>query len=250
MRFVIARRVFPSVTLLITATLAACGGSATPNTTAPLPPPPATGANAITISPFDQSGTDTAATGGQAIFPAPDPQGVLALAAQRPNGRVRYSTMLDGAQAEMTILRSGPRGVVSITRDSNTVRVGVNLDDASIAWVCVTEGAARPVCRRQDIDDQGSSALATAALLVGEDRLRQIVTRITGAADAYLEVTKRAGGVDASCLTGTAAGAGDLRLCVTPSGFVTDIEEGPTRATAIEVSPNVQPSELEPTAAF
>ena len=178
-------------------------------------------------------------------FPALDPQGVLALAAQRPDGRVRYEAVLDGTSQEIIITRLASRAAVTVTREGRTVRVGVNLDDASIRWTCVIEGVSTPRCRNRDFDNEGSNALAAAAILVGEDRLRQIVTRISGAADVTLEDRVRAQGVDASCLAGTVDG-GNLLVCVSPSGFVTDTEEGPTRATAVEVTPDVNPADLEP----
>jgi len=37
-----------------------------------------------------------------------------------------------------------------------------------------------------------------------------------------------------------------LLVCVSPSGFVTDTEEGATIARASEVSPTVDPAELNP----
>jgi hypothetical protein len=156
---------------------------------------------------------------------------------------------LDGRAGELTVIRSGEAGVVAVSRDDRTVRVGIDLVEAAILWVCVTEGAEEARCRDEDRDDEGASALATAALLVGEDRVRQIATRVTAAPDANLEVEARAGGVDASCLTGTSPGIGDLRVCVSPSGFITDTEEGSTRATAYEVTEEVDPLELQPTRA-
>ncbi len=254
----LVRRVPPiaGLALLMALALGACGGGDEPPPGASVaPPPPATGANAVTVSPFDGEGITTGAeeepaSPTEAVFPAPDPQGLLALAALHPDGKVVYATLLDGARGELAIVRQGGVGVVEVTRETTTVRVGVRLDDASITWVCVTEGADEPRCRQRDVDDLGSSALATAALLVGEDRVRQIAARATEAADANLEVEARAGGVvDASCLTGTSAGVGDLRVCVSPSGFVTDTEEGPTSATAMEVNPDVDPLELQPTKA-
>lgn len=241
--------------LLVTLASAACGGGDTaPPASSVAPPPPATGANAVTVSPFDgegaTTGDDEPASPTEAVFPAPDPQGLLSLAALHPDGKVVYATLLDGARGELTVIRQGGVGVVEVTRETSTVRVGVRLDDASITWVCVTEAAEETRCRQRDIDDLGSSALATAALLVGEDRVRQIAARASEAADVNLEVEGRAGGVvDASCLTGTSAGVGDLRVCVSPSGFVTDTEEGPTSATAMEVTPDVDPLELQPTKA-
>lgn len=234
------------------ALLAACGLTRTePPDTAVEPPPPATGENAVTISPFDDQGdgTEDADEPSQAVFPAEDPQGLLDLAAQHPDGKVVYEMALDGRQGELTVIRSGEVGVVAVSRDDRTVRVGIDLVEAAILWVCVTEGAEEARCRNEDEDDEGASALATAALLVGEDRVRQIATRVTAAPDANLEVEARAGGIDASCLTGTSPGIGDLRVCVSPSGFITDTEEGSTRASAYEVSEEVDPLELQPTKA-
>ncbi|MGI9116884.1 MAG: hypothetical protein ACR2JV_04520 [Gaiellales bacterium] len=235
--------------LALAALLTACGGaSAGPQTASVEPPPPPTGANAVTVSPFD-AGTDATTGNGSAVkpaFPAATPSGVLALAAQHPNGRVTYATLLDGSQGEMTLARQGEKGLVAITRDTGTVRVGVNLGDSSIAWVCVTKGAEAPTCKRRDFDHHGADALATAALLIGEDRLRQIAARISSTADAGLEVQTRANRIDASCLTGTDASEGNLMVCVSPSGFVTDTEEGSTIARAAQVSPDVSPQELTP----
>ena len=234
------------------ALLAACGLTRTePPDTGVEPPPPATGENAVTISPFDDQGdgTEDADEPSQAVFPAEDPQGLLDLAAQHPDGKVVYEMALDGRAGELTVISSGEAGVVAVSRDDRTVRVGIDLVEAAILWVCVTEGAEEARCRDEDRDDEGASALATAALLVGEDRVRQIATRVTAAPDANLEVEARAGGIDASCLTGTSPGIGDLRVCVSPSGFITDTEEGSTRATAYEVTEEVDPLELQPTRA-
>ena len=230
--------------------MAGCGESGTPGQTATIaPPPPATGANAVTISPFDTTGGDTTSTdvtNGQPIFPAPDPRGVLTLAAQHPDGRIVYATVLDGTQGEMIIARLGNSGLIATTRDAKTVRVGIDLTDSSIVWVCVTTGADTPKCRTHDFESEGANALASAALLVGEDRVRQIAARVAGTSDGTLEVQTRANKVDASCLRGTDTGVGNLLICVSPSGFVTDAQEGATIARASEVSPTVDPDELNP----
>lgn len=246
MRSVTGARRLLVLAAALAALVAGCGGDEPVQTSTAAPPPDPTGSNAQTISPFDTLGT--AAPGvetGSVAFPALDPQGVLALAAQRPDGRVRYEAVLDGTSQEIIITRLASRAAVTVTREGRTVRVGVNLDDASIRWTCVIEGVSTPRCRNRDFDNEGSNALAAAAILVGEDRLRQIVTRISGAADVTLEDRVRAQGVDASCLAGTVDG-GNLLVCVSPSGFVTDTEEGPTRATAVEVTPDVNPADLEP----
>lgn len=238
------------VFLLALTVLAGCGGSsASPRTATITPPPPPTGENAVTISPFDTTGTDTTSTNmanGQPLFPAPDPRGVLALAAQHPDGRIVYATVLDGTQGEMIIARLGNSGLVATTLDAKTVRVGIDLTDSSIVWVCVTTGADTPKCRNHDFESEGANALARAALLVGEEHVRQITARVASTSDGTLDVQTRANKVDASCLRGTDTGVGNLLICVSPSGFVTDTEMGPTIASASEVSPTVDPAELNP----
>lgn len=238
------------VFLLALTVLAGCGGSsASPQTATITPPPPPTGENAVTISPFDTTGTDTTSTNmanGQPLFPAPDPRGVLALAAQHPDGRIVYATVLDGTQGEMIIARLGNSGLVATTLDAKTVRVGIDLTDSSIVWVCVTTGADTPKCRNHDFESEGANALARAALLVGEEHVRQITARVASTSDGTLDVQTRANKVDASCLRGTDTGVGNLLICVSPSGFVTDTEMGPTIASASEVSPTVDPAELNP----
>ncbi len=234
--------------------VSACGGSSsTPPLTTATPPPPATGANVITISPFDESEKDSTATGGASttpIFPAPDPAGMLALAALHPDGRIVYATVLDGTQGELTIARLGNSAMVATTRDSKTVRVGMDLTDSSITWVCVTEGADTPKCRNRDFKSEGSNALARAALLVGEDHVRQIASRITGTPDATLKVRLRANNIDASCLSGTQGGSGGLLICVSPSGFITDTKDGATIARASKVKTTFDPAELQPLVAI
>ncbi|MFM7692817.1 MAG: hypothetical protein ACKO7U_00715, partial [Actinomycetota bacterium] len=108
------------------ALLTACGLTRTePPDTAVAPPPPATGENAVTISPFDDQGdgAEDAAEPSQAVFPAEDPQGLLDLAAQHPDGKVVYEMSLDGRQGELTVIRAGDAGVVAVSRDDRTVRV-------------------------------------------------------------------------------------------------------------------------------
>ena len=235
--------------LALAGVLAACGGSSATPTAGTAPAPPPTGADAVTISPFEADGDGSAAAAAEpveAIFPAETPAGVLALAAQHPNGRITYATILDGVQGELTLVRQGERGMIALTRDTGTVRVGVDLARSSMLWVCVSESGGEPVCRDRDFKGNGADALAAAALLIGEDRVRQIASRVAAADDGNLAVQTRANGVDASCLSGSDADAGRLLACVSPSGFVTDTEEGGTIARASQVSPDVDPQELTP----
>ncbi|MGI9186490.1 MAG: hypothetical protein ACR2J9_03040 [Gaiellales bacterium] len=242
----VARRLLPL--LALTAVLAACGGSASaPPTQSVDPPPPPTGANAVTISPFEaETGQTTSADSGtaQAVFPAETPSGVLALAAQHPDGQVVYATIVDGTQGELMLARLGDKALVAVTGDSGTTRVGVNLATSSITWVCVTQGADTPTCKKQDFDRNGAIALATAAQLVGEDTARQIAAKVAAASDGGLQVQTRANQVDASCLTGTEASGGNLMVCVSPSGFITDTEQNGTIARASTVTPDVDPKAL------
>lgn len=244
------RRLVPL--LLVAAVLAACGGStAGPQTQSAAPAPPPTGANAVTISPFDggtgtDAGATTAASASQPVFPAETPSGVLALAAQHPNGEVVYATIVGGTQGELTLARLGDKGLVAVTGDSGTTRVGVNLANSSITWVCVTQGADTPTCSRKDVDRSGAIALATAAQLVGEDTARQIAAKVAAASDGGLQVQTRANQIDASCLTGTEPSGGNLMVCVSPSGFITDTEQNGTIARASTVTPDVDPKVLKP----
>lgn len=230
--------------------LAACGGATSgPPTQSAQPAPPATGANAVTISPFDAgtgATTATETTSSRPVFPAETPSGVLALAAQHPNGSVVYATVLDGTQGELTLARLAGKGLVAVTGDAGTTRVGIDLADSSIAWVCVTQGADAPTCKRRDFKGYGAAALAAAAQLVGEDTARQVAAKVAAASDGGLEVQTRANQIDASCLTGTESSGGNLMVCVSPSGFITDTEQGGTIARAGTVSPDVDPKELEP----
>jgi hypothetical protein len=247
---VLARRLAPL--LLVSAVLAACGGSIpAPQTQSIEPAPPATGANAVTISPFETTGGETTSADAgtaQAVFPAESPSGVLALAAQHPDGQVVYATVVDGTQGELTLARLGNKALVAVTGDSGTTRVGVNLATSSITWVCVTQGADTPTCSRQDVDRRGATALATAAQLVGEDTARQIAAKVAAASDGGLQVQTRANQIDASCLTGTEPSGGNLMVCVSPSGFITDTEQNGAIARAGTVTPDVDPKVLKPSA--
>ena len=224
-------------TLLLTlALVAGCGGAGMDPVPVsnPDPPPPPTGETAITISALDEPGAEGEAEPGETVFPAEAPEDILALAAQHPDGRVVYATTLDGAEGYLSITRGAGKGVVAYAQDGRTTRVGVDLENATITWTCTESDGTTPDCADGDVDQRGAIALATAALLVGEDRVRQLVSRLTGNTSAQLGDESRAG-VDASCLTGTVEDIGRLAVCVSPSGFVTDAVEGSTGAIAVEV---------------
>ena len=207
--------------------LAACGGGASgPNTQGAAPPPPATGANTVTISPLDGAGGTTAqaAASGGAAFPASSASGVLDLAAQHPDGRVTYATVVDGAQGVLTVTRLGPRGVVGVDDGAADTRVGVEVATGSIAWVCVAPAGSAFACSaKDDAAGHGAKALATAARLLGDERLRQLAAAAGAASDAGVGVRTQADGVDASCVSGSGASGVHL-LCVSPSGYVTAAE--------------------------
>lgn len=231
------------------AILAACGGGTSgPNTLSAAPPPPATGANTVTISPFGGStGATTSGGGGQAVFPAETPTGVLDLAAQHPDGRVRYATALDGAQGEMTIARLGDRAAIAVTDGAETIRVGIDLRADAIAWVCSEPADGAPTCAKRDASHRGADALAFAARLIGDERLREITASAAAASDAAVEVRRQANGVDASCVSGSGAGGAYL-VCVSPSGFVTDAEGDGAIARALRVEATVSAADVaEPT---
>jgi len=214
----------------------------------PDPPPPPTGDNLVTISALDEPDAAADARPGNAVFPATSPQEILALAAQHPDGRVVYATSIDGVSGFLSVTRGAGKGVVAYAQDGRTVRVGVDLDQAEIDWTCVEVDGRAPDCADGDTEKRGAAALATAALLTGEDRVRQLVSRLTGNTTANLGEEQRAG-VDASCLTGTVEEIGRLVVCVSPSGFLTDVAEGSTSALAVEVRTEIDPADLEkPTA--
>ena len=231
--------------------LAACGGGTSgPVTTGAEPPPPPTGENTVTISPFGTSGADadaTTAAAAEPIFPAETPSGVLDLATQHPDGRVTYAIVQDGAQGELTIARLGGSAMVAITTAAGTTRVGVDVDGPAITWVCTSQAGDDPACATDDPGGAGAKALAAAAALVGEERVRELVAAASAASDANVAVRTQADGVDASCVTGSGAG-GSTVICVSPSGFVTDAEGGGLIARAVSVSPDVAQADVEPPA--
>lgn len=229
--------------------LVGCGGATSgPNTTGAAPPPPPTGANTVTVSPFGSATQDDApTTAAVAVFPAETPSGVLDLAAQHPDGRVTYAIVHEGSQGELTVTRLGTAATVAVTTDAGTTRVGVDIDGPSIRWVCTAAVGEDPACYRDDAGGAGAKALATAAALVGEDRVRQLVAAASATSDANVAVRTQANQVDASCVSGSGA-AGALVLCVSPSGFVTDAEGDGQIARAISVTPDVAQSDLDPPA--
>jgi hypothetical protein len=223
--------------------LAACGEATSgPNTDGAAPPPPATGANTVTISPFGGSSTATETAAAEPVFPAETPSGVLDLAAQHPDGIVTYAILHEGAQGEMTIARLGGQALVAITTGTGTTKVGVDVEGPAITWVCTTPTGEDPTCTDKDEGGRGADALATAAALVGEDRVRELVAAASATSDANVVVRTQAQ-VDASCVTGTNA-TGGLAICISPSGFVTDAEGGGAIARAIAVSPDVTDADL------
>jgi hypothetical protein len=177
-------------------------------------------------------------------FPAENAAGVIALAMQRPPGRVVYAVSFPQGAYRLILANDGTNAVAHQSQDTGDVWIGASVADGTISWFCTALIGETPDCRKGDPD---GTALVTAreiALVVGSEFIRSTFGPVADLPDVGYAQDEQVGR-PVSCMATTVDGQ-DLRLCSTAEGYVTQILAGPTQAIATEVSDEVPESELEP----
>ena len=179
-------------------------------------------------------------------FPAENATGVIALAMQRPPGRVVYDVSFPQGAYQLTLANDGTNAVAHQSQDTGDVWIGASVADGTISWFCTSLSGGTPDCRKGDPD---GTALVTAreiALVVGSEFIRSTFGPVADLPDVGYAQDEQIGR-PVACMATTVEGQ-DLRLCATEEGYVTQITAGTTQALATEVSDEVPASELEPPA--
>ncbi len=214
------------------------GGSATaPAVTAPEPAAPTAAATAGEVEAREE-----------VAFPATTGAGVLALAAQRPAGIVAYDVALAGSDAE-------PPATYTVEIGSDDLRarlhqslaegdtwVGLDLNGRVVTYTCTAPVGQAPECVDGD-PDGGASRIADAiARLVGNDFVVASFAPVAAkTADVGVGPDLQAGEIAVSCLATSGS-----RLCVSRSGFITELTVPGVSVLARSVTTEVTPADLDP----
>jgi hypothetical protein len=206
-------------------------------------PPGTDDPSTVTVDPdpFPEVDTDDAA---RPPFPAPDTAGVVALAMQRPAGRVVYDVAFPQGSYVLTMANDGQRAIIHQAQDTGEVWIGADVADGTIAFFCTAPAGGVADCREGDPDGNAIAAAREIAQVVGADFIQSTFGPLAAVPTVGLGQDEQVGRT-VSCMATTLEGQ-DLRLCATEEGFVTQITAGSTSAIAREVSDEVEPVDLEP----
>jgi hypothetical protein len=193
--------------------------------------------------PFPPPGTDDVE---RPPFPATETGGVVALAMQRPAGRVVYDVAFAGGTYTLTLANDGQRAVVHQSQDSGDVWIGADVLDGTISFFCTAPPGGVADCRKGDPDGNAIAAAREIAQVVGADFIQSTFGPLASVPAVGLGQDEQVGRT-VSCMATTLEGT-DLRLCVTEEGYVTQVTAGPTSAIAREVSDEVPSADLDPPA--
>jgi hypothetical protein len=227
--------------LLLATALAGCGGG-----TASAPTTSTGGELTVGGQP---DGGATTPTRPEVAFPATTADGVLALAALRPTGKVAYTVTIGkhGSTPARTyrldLASNDERSSLHQSQASGDLWVGFDITEGRVAWSCSAPPGGTPTCHDGDPDGVAGRAAAAVAALLGNDVILTTFAPLNGAAGAGLGPDDQAG-VPVSCLAGTVAGT-SRRLCVSQTGAITEMTAGTTSVRARSVSAATTAADLD-----
>jgi hypothetical protein len=218
--------------------LVACGGG---TATAP-----DTGGGApltVATTPAGASGPQTAAA-----FPATTPAAVIALAGLRPPGVARYHVTVHSDSGDVSydleVASNGQRARLHQTQPTGEVWVGLNVATRAVTYLCTADPGGTPSCKVGDPDGLGEQTAEAISKLLGNDVIQSTFGAAAASTGATVGPDVQAD-TPVSCMAATGPG-GDLRLCATADGRITELTDGGTRALATSVSPDVTAADLDP----
>lgn len=242
--------------VLLALVVAGCGGgtAAAPTVTAPEPPPPSTAAATDT-----GSGTDTGTGTGDAptstvsrpelTFPATTAAEVLALAGQRPTGVAGYTVTVagddttPGVSYTVDLASDDTRARIHQTQEDGQTWVGLDLASNAVTYVCTAPTGQVPACRDGDPDGTGARSAELISRVLGNDFVTNVFAPLASqTTGVFIAPVDNQAGVPVSCMAATQGG----RLCVTRSGFLTQVSAAGVTALATSVSTDVTPADLDP----
>jgi hypothetical protein len=271
--------------VLLAVLLAGCGGgtAAAPTVTAPEPSTtaaaPSTTANTSTQLTTGQPPVTTAKR-PELTFPATTPTEVLALAGQRPTGVADYQVTITGTDpagtttatttgadttataatgtdttgtgATGTAATPGLTYSVELASDDNRARIhqtqqdgqtwiGLDLGANRVTYTCTEPAGQAPVCKTGDPDGAGAQTALEISRVLGNAFVAQVFAPMAAQDSGVSVAGDSQAGVPVSCM---AAAAG--RLCVSRSGFLTEISTAGVSAVAQRVTTDVTTADLDP----
>lgn len=228
--------------VLIVFVVAGCGGGTASAPTVTAPEPPASTA-AVT-------GPDlvTTASRPELTFPATTPGEVLALAGQRPTGVAAYQVEVAGSDTTPRVIYS-----VEIASDDSRARIhqlqedgqtwiGLDLASNTVTFSCTAPTDQTPACRDGDPDGEGARAAERISRVLGNDFVTNVFAPIAAQTTGVFVGNDSQAGVPVSCVASAQGG----RLCVSRSGFITQISAAGVTALAQSVTTDVTSAELDP----
>lgn len=183
-------------------------------------------------------------------FPASNGADVLALAGLRPPGKTVYDVTIGAtdttpeATYTVEITSDDTRSRLHQSQTEGDVWVGFDIASRSIAFLCTAESGGQPTCGAGDPDGSAGRTASAIARLLGNEVVESTFAGIPGSSGSGVGPDQQAG-VDVSCLAGTGP-VGDVRLCVSKSGFITELSAGSTHVLATSVTKDVAAADLDP----
>jgi hypothetical protein len=228
--------------VLIALVVAGCGGgnAAAPTVTAPEPP-------ATTAAVTGQAPTTTSER-PELTFPATTPSEVLALAGQRPAGISAYSVEVVGADTTpavnytVEIASDDSRARIHQIQEDGQTWIGLDLGTNAVTYTCTAPVGQVPTCRDGDPDEEGARAAERVSRVLGNDFVTNVFAPMAAQTSGVFVGNDNQAGVPVSCVASDQGG----RLCVSRSGFITQISAAGVTALAQSVSTTVTPADLDP----
>jgi hypothetical protein len=228
--------------VLLALVVAGCGGgnAAAPTVTAPEPP-------ASTAAVTGQAPATTADR-PELTFPATTPSEVLALAGQRPSGVASYqvdvvgSDTTPGVSYTVQIASDDSRARIHQTQLDGETWIGLDLTTDAVTYTCAAPTGQLPSCRDGDPDEEGARAAERISRVLGNDFVTNVFAPMAVQTTGVFVGNDNQAGVPVSCVASSQGG----RLCVSRSGFITQISAAGVTALAQSVSTDVTAADLDP----
>jgi hypothetical protein len=228
--------------VLIALVVAGCGGgsAAAPTVTAPEPP--------VSTATSTGQAPATTAERSELTFPATTPSEVLALAGQRPTGVAAYTVEVAGNDTTPSVSYSvelatdDSRARIHQIQEEGQTWIGLDLASNTVTFTCAAPTDQTPTCRDGDPDGEGARAAERISRVLGNDFVTNVFAPMTAQTSGVFVGNDNEAGVPVSCLASDQGG----RLCVSRSGFITQISAAGVTALAQNVSTDVTAAELDP----
>jgi hypothetical protein len=250
-----AMRAWPALLALLAA---GCGGgtAAAPTVTAPEPPTTTAAATTTEAATTATATTTTTATTtappattvqrAELKFPATTPDEVLALAGQRPTGVASYRVTVTGGDTTagvsygVELASDDSRARIHQTQDTGQTWIGLDLASNGITFVCTQPTGGALACKDGDADGSGAKVARDIAQVLGNEFVANVFSPIVAQGSGVSVAGDNQATVPVSCM---AAAAG--RLCVSRSGFMTEISTAGVSALAERVTTDVSAADLD-----